>query len=237
MIIYFCVLVIVNNLVAATQLLSEDVPNLPKIECRYLSAGRGLSCYTKTNIELNETHPHFRFKNKFNTVDQVRFLDLTMHTFTNDTCFEFPTINYLYASGIELQVLLQNALELCRELVTVSFSDNQLLRLSSWTFIQNQKLMSISLENNSISIIEDHAFENLGNLEWLDMSDLQLKLFPSEGQLDELPKLRNLLLTSDYLEAIDGEEIFKKCPSLKSIEFYENNFMSMQYIEEHLRLS
>lgn len=234
--------------------LLEDVSTLPQIECHNqptvecLKPGETRSCEgpnfysttctTTTNITLNQTHPNFRFKDKPMDlqVGVVKFHNLIMHTFTNDTCLEFLSIVYIKATGIGLQVLLPNALEPCIDLTNVNFGNKQLLRISSGTFRQNPKLKKIEMANNRIGTFEANAFDNLGNLEYLDIKKHQLKQFPSDGQLVQLPQLTELVLSSDTLEQIDIEEILSKCPSLEFVALCENSFMSKQYIKEKFKI-
>lgn len=256
MIVYISILVIVGKSVMGTESETEDVDTFPKIDCHYEAPKsncglNGLSracapekvnactCTTTTNITLNETHPHFRFNGKpeNDPIITVSFQALTMHTFTNDTCLEFPPLKYLFAKGIGLQVLLTNALEMCIDLRQVDFGENQLLRISSGTFKQHPKLEKISLANNSISTIEAKAFDNLRILTSLDISGNQIKRFPSEGQLSQVQMLIEIALTSDTLEEIDSEELLRMCPGLFILVVCENSFINKQYIKEQFKIT
>lgn len=245
---------LVSHLPLGTEAVPTEVSTLPQITCNYdpmigcktgqenkiciydVLDPKEFSCFADTKITLNETHPHFRFsKNpEEGPVVLLTFNGLTMHTFTNDTCVTFPSLEKLYVDSVGLQVILQNSLQFCTDLRSVSFNDNQLLLISSWTFTRNIKIEEISLSNNTIKTIEPNAFDNLENLVNLNLMNNQLKQFPGESELPLMNKLLTMSLSSKYLEEIDGKEILRKCPNLQLLILCENNFISEAYIKQQL---
>lgn len=231
-----------------------DDSNLPQINCKYdfcppVLDGKTCersdfwsvkyknqleyTCLTNTNVTLNDTYPYFRFNrlSEENQVVQVIFRGLTMHTFTNDTCVVFPSLQSLHITEVMLEVILPNALTNCSLLTRFSAVENQLLQINAGTFTQNPQLDTLVLQQNNISIIDPNAFDNTDNLRILDLMHNRLQRFP-DVELSYMNKLNMLILISDYIKELNIEEILTKMPNLQSIYICEYGLTNYDNIKQ-----
>lgn len=179
-------------------------------------------CILKAPIELNQTHPYFRFGRHINginfnplnqTVPSIAFQDFTMHTFTNDTCDTFPNTTILDVSNLNLRAILQTAFRNCSELREIHLMNNNLTNISEGTFSNLSKLESIDLGGNEIVALEANSFSNCKSLCKLVLMQNQLKQFPVEA-IGKQDNLQLINLSDNYLEDVDVEEISKSCKKL-----------------------
>lgn len=228
------------------------VYQLPQVTCKYVSCpvvpdGNECSpyhkledsfeisalntCFTNTNITLDATYPHFRFNrtSEEHEVVTVFIQDLTMHTFTNDTCLEFPSLQSLHITEVRLEVILPNALQSCYLLTTFTAIRNKLMKISSGTFANNPQLERLKLNQNNINIIELNAFDNIDNLLTLFLEQNQIQKF-LDVELSYMKKLNYLGLVSQHLKEVNVEEIFTKMPNLKFIYICEDSLVNYKDI-------
>lgn len=238
---------------------NDDIEKeLPQIACKYLSCPVAYdgslchyatkwghlvenvaeyTCFTNTNITLDDTNPNFRFNrlSEEQQVTSVIFREFKMHLFTKDTCMEFTSLQSLHVFEVGLKLILSDALKDCLLLKTFSATENQLFRISSGTFTHNPTLEHLSLSQNNISIIEPNAFDNMDNLLSLDLEDNYLQRFPGDVGISQMNKLVDLFLMSENLKEVDTEEMLMKIPNLKNVMFCKDGIINYEQVEQKLK--
>lgn len=103
------------------------------------------------NLSRNALHNNFGSNSKaLQSISRLKTLDLSINGLSNDAAEQFlrnkPFLNQLWMTG------------------------NALTRLSHKLFNESERLRSIALDNNQISVIERGTFEPLGQLERLNLA-------------------------------------------------------------------
>uniref|UniRef100_A0A336LH61 CSON012565 protein n=1 Tax=Culicoides sonorensis TaxID=179676 RepID=A0A336LH61_CULSO len=110
--------------------------NIPTFNCS--SESRSYTCKFE-NLNLNETHPHFRPRTEQHFDTYILGVSGTnsIHTLTSDFCKAFPHLNTHEVTEVGLQVIQEDAYKPCVYLETITLSGNQLTTLPSDVFKYN----------------------------------------------------------------------------------------------------
>lgn len=177
-------------------------------------------------INLTTDKPYFKPISNMNVddVNEVGFVAGIMEIFTNDTCDTFPNTKVIFATGLRIQDVLENAFIGCPQLEKIMLDQNRLTNLKSNIFMHNHNLKDLSLSESGIIQIDVEFFSQIAHLEILNLATNNLSTFPPK----DFPKMANLILLSlqgNNITELNFEEILNKFPNLKLITICKNNLL------------
>lgn len=201
-----------------------DVPETDPTECHF------------HEIILKEPDVHFRIKSKGARDDQITKISFdnssNIHTFPRNFCGRFPNLDTIYATCLSLQDLKDNSLTGCRQLLSITLSNNNLTRLNPRAFTGLSHLQELYLSENKLEKLEPDVFRLLPNLRVLSLASNLLKEFPLVV-MKELGNVEELKLFNNKLTKLDTPEMIKYMPKLKNLYITDNQF-SCKGVEEML---
>lgn len=225
---YFCYKIFIYLFISKVAADAE----IPTIQCEAYIAFTNDSddfyyCAFKENITFNESHPHFQPESSGpSTKIKGIFLDgkiadidnngLTMHSFTNDICKNFPNVKYITGMNLGLEIIQDNALENCVNLEIIDFSQNNLTHIGPETFKTNVNLNHISLSFNNLKVFDLQSLNQLNGLKYLELAGNHLQDF-SVTQVNEMKNLTVLNLSMNDFSDLDVDGIIQKFPELQYI--------------------
>lgn len=187
-------------------------------------------------VVLKQPDFHFRIKTKGGRDDQITKLTFdnssNIHTFPRNFCGRFPNLETIYATCLSLQDLKDNSLTGCRQLRSITFSNNNLTRINPRAFAGLSHLQELHVSDNKLERLDADVFKLLPNLRVLSLSSNLLKEFPKEV-IKELGNVEELKLFNNKLTTLDLSDIIKYMPKLKYLYISDNEF-SCKGVEQML---
>lgn len=178
-------------------------------------------------ILLKEPDVHFRIKTKGARDDEITKISFdnssNIHTFPRNFCGRYPNLETIYATCLSLQDLKDNSLTGCRQLRSITFSNNNLTRINPRAFAGVSHLQELDLSENKLKILEPDVFRLLTNLKTLSFSSNQLKEMPSVV-MKELANVEVLKLYNNKLTKLNATEMIEYMPKLKNLYISDNQF-------------
>lgn len=187
-------------------------------------------------IVLKDPNVHFRIKTKGARDDEITKISFdnssNIHTFPRNFCGRFPSLETIYATCLSLQDMKDNALTGCRQLKSVTFSNNNFTRINPRAFAGMSHLQELHLSENKLEILDPDLFKLLTNLKVLSLSSNQIKEFPATV-MKELGNVEELKLFNNKLTKLNATEMIEYMPKLKKLYISDNQF-SCKGVEEML---
>lgn len=170
-------------------------------------------------------------------------LNLSLNQFrglSKDSFINLPSLIYLNLSNAlidnELNTVPSSIFDYNRQLEFLDLSANQ-IELIEYGAFRNLSLTKVNLSKNKLKELEVGTFGELLNLEYLDLSSNQIS-FIKNGAFDEVPKLRNLNLSKNKLQAFRGELFTSTRTQLEKLNLCQNsiNYLYPSSFNVHRKL-
>ena len=150
-----------------------------------------------------------------NLVPSIRSLDFGLKHFTRATKLSLAGCGIFYMPPIPIPAL-----------VYLDLGNNEILRLSTETFQNLPKLLTLILSHNKIKHLSLGLFNQTRSLDYLDVSNNLIRTISTESFHKILPKLKVLHLQNNYLFRLSLETF--SLPSLQQLELLDLRWNSLE---------
>lgn len=184
---------------------------------------------TFENIILSETNYEWQpyTKNRDN-IDNVHFVNCTIPVLTGNICKYFSSLREINIRGQYVREIKHNAFYDCQVLARVHLEDNQIEKIEKYTF-STSNIFRIHLDGNRIRVL-DCSLANLANLTELSVRNNNLTEFSPE-LIRNNHNLEILRLSSNELPDIHVEQIIQVRPTLRELNFDDNEISCVRTVE------
>jgi Leucine-rich repeat (LRR) protein len=115
----------------------------------------------------------------------------------------FPNLRILYVQSCKIKALSRKNFRGLNELATMSLTENEIAFIDEDTFYDVPKLYSLRVNGNRLKTVPLNLFVNS-------------------------PRLQHFIFAGNLIEELDGDQLFRNSPNLRSIDLEDNQLRKVK---------
>ena len=140
-------------------------------------------------------------------LEELILADNAIEAVMSSTFFSLRNLRHLYLNGNLISVFASDIVKDLKNLESLDLSENRMIKLDA-RFLVSQSLVYLKMEKNSISTIDDYAFEQFPELRTLRLKNNLIQNISSKAfRTETSSKLQSLDLTSNNLRSFPTKSL------------------------------
>ncbi|KAL7013625.1 hypothetical protein ACKWTF_015494 [Chironomus riparius] len=194
--------------------------NVPQYGCNITN----INSYSPQS-EIIGSHPqHFQESDvKFVSYQATNIINLPK--FSQVFCQKFPYLEKIEFSQIKVDSIDENALENCKNLKTLSLTENKIRKIPENFLAGNSRLTEIDFGQNQLTTLPENIFRNQDDLVWLDLRINLINSLPAKI-FEPLESLQGLWLGENKIRTLNPVW-FENLQNLEELRLHGNKLSEL----------